>query len=62
MGKTALGNLLDDLGRRTARVTRYENNAILDSTSAIAIDGHAIRCCSDDNEQATSSAVSKKTR
>ena len=49
MGKTALGNLLDDLGRRTTRVVSYENNAILNSSSAIAIDGHAIRCCSDEN-------------
>ena len=48
MGKTALGNLLDDLGRRTIRVVNYENAAILNST-AIAIDGHAIRCCSDEN-------------
>ena len=49
MGKPALDNLLDDLGRRTTRVINYENNAILDSSSAIAIDGHAIRCCSDEN-------------
>ena len=50
MGKTALGKLLDDLGRRTTRVVRYENAAILDSSSAVAIDGHAIRSCSDDND------------
>ena len=49
MGKTALGTLLDDLGRRTTRVNRYENAAIAGS-SAIAIDGHAIRCCSDEND------------
>lgn len=48
MGKTALGTLLDDLGRRTTRVIKYENSAISNS-SAIAIDGHAIRSCSDEN-------------
>ena len=46
MGKTALNTLLDDLGRRTRRVTAYEQEAI-DNSSAIAIDGHAIRSCSD---------------
>lgn len=50
MGKTALGTLLDDLGRRTTRVIHYENAAITDSSSTIAIDGHAIRSCSDENE------------
>jgi len=51
MGKTALGNLLDDLGRRTKRVTAYEQAAV-DNSSAIAIDGHAIRSCSDENDLA----------
>lgn len=50
MGKTALGTLLDDLGRRTARVIKYENTAIKKSSSTIAIDGHAVRCCSDEND------------
>lgn len=50
MGKTALGTLLDDLGRRTTRVVDYENAAVIDSSSAIAIDGHAIRSCSDEND------------
>ena len=50
MGKTALSNLLDSLGRRTTRVVNYENSAILDSSSAIAIDGHAIRSCSEEND------------
>ena len=50
MGKTAIGNLLDSLGRRTTRVVGYENAAILESSSAIAIDGHAIRSCSDEND------------
>ena len=50
MGKTALGTLLDDLGRRTTRVVKYEKTAILNSSSMVAIDGHAIRCCSDEND------------
>ena len=50
MGKTALGNLLDSLGRRTTRVTNYEKSAVQGSSSAIAIDGHAIRSCSDEND------------
>ena len=50
MGKTALGTLLDDLGRRTTRVTNYENAAIENSSSVMALDGHAIRSCSDEND------------
>ena len=50
MGKTALSSLLDDLGRRTKRVTDYELAALAESSSAIAIDGHAIRSCSDEND------------
>lgn len=49
MGKTALSSLLDDLGRRTKRVIDYEN-ALLNSASTVAIDGHAIRSCSDEND------------
>lgn len=52
MGKTALGTLLDDLGRRTTRVVNFENSVIDDSASVIAIDGHAIRSCSDENDLA----------
>ena len=37
MGKTALGSLLDDLGKRTKRVINYEN-ALLNSASTVAID------------------------
>ena len=50
MGKTALGSLLDDLGRKTTRVINYEEDTIRESSSAIAIDGHAIRSCSDEND------------
>lgn len=52
MGKTALGNLLDELGRRTGRPTAYENEFIEKSTSEIAIDGHAIRSFSKENDLA----------
>ena len=51
MGKTALGTLLCDLGRRTTRVTAYEQSGVSRS-SAIAIDGHAIRSCSEENDLA----------
>ena len=50
MGKTALKNLLDSLGRRTTRVVNYEKAAILASSSSMAIDGHAIGSCSEEND------------
>ena len=50
MGRTSLGTLLDNLGRRTQRALNYELSAIEKSSSAIAIDGHAIRSCSDEND------------
>lgn len=50
MGRSALSSLLDDLGRRTQRVVNYEKNLLVNSTSEVAIDGHAIRCCSDEND------------
>ena len=49
MGTTAINTLLDDLGRKTTRVENYEKDAIASST-AMAIDGHAIRCCSEEND------------
>ena len=54
MGKTAIGNLLDNLGRLTQRPTNYEKKMISDASSMIAIDGHAIRSCSDENALAES--------
>ncbi len=54
MGKTALGNLLDNLGRRTQRPTNYEKKMLSDSSFTVAIDGHAIRSCSDENDLAES--------
>lgn len=50
MGRTALGTLLDHLGRRTQRAANYEIAAVKKSSSAIAIDGHAIRSCSEEND------------
>jgi hypothetical protein len=49
MGRTALNTLLDKLGRRTTRVVEYQNNAIK-ASERIAIDGHAIRSSSDEND------------
>ena len=50
MGRSSLGTLLDNLGRRTTRALKYELSAIEKSSSAVAIDGHAIRSCSDEND------------
>lgn len=52
MGKTALGGLLDELGRRTTRVVNYQKSMILSSSSKMAIDGHAIGSCSEENDLA----------
>ncbi len=52
MGSMALSSLLDDLGRRTNRVINYEKNLLIHSSSEVAIDGHAIRSCSDENDLA----------
>lgn len=49
MGRTAINTLLDDLGRKGTRVIEYQNNMIA-MTEKIAIDGHAIRSCSDKND------------
>ena len=54
LGKTAICNLLDNLGRRTQRPTNYEKEMISDASSMVAIDGHAIRSCSDENDLAES--------
>ena len=50
MGKTALGILLGTLGKRTTRIVNYENAAIREPSSTIAIDSHAIHCCSHEND------------
>ncbi len=49
MGRTAINTLLDDLGRKGTRVIDYQNNMIAMSEK-IAIDCHAIRSCSDEND------------
>ncbi len=52
MGRAAISSMLDDLGRRTKRVVDYEKNLLIHSSSEVAIDGHAIRSCSDENDLA----------
>lgn len=52
MGRDALNTLLDNLGRRTKRVRDYEKNSLIHSSCEVAIDGHAIRSCSDENDLA----------
>lgn len=50
MGRAALDTLLDNLGRKTTRVKTYEQQCIDSSLKKVAIDGHAIRSCSDEND------------
>lgn len=50
MGHNALDTLLDDLGRKTTGVRNYEQQCIYSSLKEIAIDGHAIRSCSEEND------------
>lgn len=49
LGKDAISSLLDDLGRKTSSIINYENDAI-SRAEIVAIDGHAIRSCSDEND------------
>ncbi len=49
MGRTAINTLLDNLGRRGTRVLEYTNEAI-SRVKRMAVDGHAIRSCSDEND------------
>lgn len=49
MGRNALSTLLTDIGRRGERAVSYQNEALA-KAERLAIDGHAIRCCSEENE------------
>lgn len=51
MGRTAVGSLLDSLGRRAAPVAAYEQ-ALVDACSEMAVDGHAIASHSSENDLA----------
>ena len=52
MGYTALKNLLHDLGMRGNPVRLFEQSLIDGSSKNIAIDGHVIRSCSNENDLA----------
>lgn len=52
MGYTALTNLLHDLGMRGNPVKAFEQSLINSSSKNIAIDGHVIRSCSEENDLA----------
>ena len=52
MGYSALYTLLRDLGKRANPVNTFEQSLINDSSKNIAIDGHAIRSCSIQNDLA----------
>lgn len=52
MGYTALSNLLHRLGSEGGPVHRFEQHLIDSSSKDIAIDGHVIRSCSQENDLA----------
>ena len=52
MGYVALSNLLHDLGMRGGPVRLFEQSLIDGSSKNIAIDGHVIRSCSNENDLA----------
>ena len=52
MGPSALGNLLHDLGAKGNPVRAFEQSLIDDCSRNIAIDGHVIRSCSEENDLA----------
>ena len=52
MGTVALGNLLHDLGMKGEPVRAFEQSLIDESSKNIAIDGHVIRSCSNENDLA----------
>ena len=52
MGYTALSTLLRELGKKGNRVKAFEQSLIDESSKSIAIDGHVIRSCSEENDLA----------
>jgi len=49
MGYTALSSLLRDLGMKTNPIKEFEQSLIDNSSKNVAIDGHVIRSCSEEN-------------
>ena len=52
MGRTAVGSMLDDPGRRTTRVVKHKKNLLVHCSSKVAIVGHAIRFFSNEYDLA----------
>lgn len=52
LGYTAISNLLHDLGMKTNPVKGFEQSLIDDSSKNVAIDGHVVRSCSEENDLA----------
>lgn len=50
LGYTAITNLLHDLGAKGEAVARFEQSLINSCSGSIAIDGHVIRSCSENND------------
>lgn len=50
--RESLAKFIDDLGRRQTRPLRFQQMLIDESSKQLAVDGHVIRCCSDENDLA----------
>lgn len=52
MGYDAISSLIDSLGRRQNNVLKFEEKLVGSSSGPLAIDGHVIGSCSDENDLA----------
>ena len=52
LGESALGTLLDSLGRRQGAVNRFQKKQLMNCSSKLAVEGHVIRNCSKENDLA----------
>ena len=52
MSREYLSQFIDDLGRKETRPLRFQPLLINESSKQLAIDGHVIRCCNEENDLA----------
>ena len=52
MSRQYLSEFIDNLGRRQTRPLKFQQMLIDQSSKELAIDGHVMRCCSDENDLA----------
>ena len=52
MSREYLSQFIDDLGRKETRPLKFQQLLINESSKQLAIDGHVIRCCSEENDLA----------